>query len=174
MNTEEIVRIVLSAAAGLGMGTLLNSWLTRRWESQQEVSRAIGNIAGQLVGIVGSAKDQVAENEVILAQVRRGELSPDRARAKLREQQIEIGSMIMGIQIICEAVSIEVQPLLAALEEFRLSAMEVMREQAKTLEGEAPEGQYDNIALMMRLSEKERSLISASVTFIKVIKHAKF
>jgi hypothetical protein len=65
---------------------------------------------GQLVGLVGSAKDQIAENETILARVERGELSPDRARERLCEDHVEIGALVMAARILCEAMALRRGP----------------------------------------------------------------
>jgi hypothetical protein len=174
MNTEEVIQLVLSVAAGLGLGTLLNSWLSQRWDGRRVGSEAIGKIMGQLVGVVGFAKDQIAENERVLALVKRGELSPDRAREQLCEDHMDIGAMVMGARIICEVACIDVQPLVIALEEFRLGAIEIMRRQKDLLGNENPDVQGENLVTKMTLADKERDLVNAAVAFTKMIKKTRF
>lgn len=79
----------------------------------------------------------------------------------------------MGARIICKAVGIEAQPLVIALEEFRLSAIEVMQQQKMSLGGGLEE-QDQKDTLMVRLLEKEHNLINTTSKFMKSIKKAKF
>ena len=174
MNAEDVAQLVLGLMGGLGLGTFLNNWLTRRWEEKKVGSEAIGNIVGQLIGVVGSAKDQVTENERILTRVEVGELEPDHAQSLIRDDQVDVGMMVMSARIMCEAAAVDVKPLLDALEEYNSCATEVMRQQKNRLGSERADQTRNKSTLEARWASSETALINASVKVMKSIKKAKF
>lgn len=174
MTIDGIITHILSAVAGLGLGTFINSWMTHRWEARNEGSKAIGEIVGRLIGIVGAAKDQISENERILAQVKRGDIKEGVANELLNDGQVDIGQMIMSARILCEAVYVDVQPLVRALEEYRLSAIETMRRQKEFLGSESPEVAGESFVMKVDLAKKERDLVNETVALIQSLKRAKF
>jgi hypothetical protein len=174
MTTEEVIRIVLSAAAGLGLGTFLNNWFSRRWDNKREVARAIGEIVGQLIGTVGSARDQIQENERILAQLARGDISTELAREALSESDMDIGNLVMGARIVCGAVNIDVQPLVTALEEYRTSALNTMQQQRDRLQNVKVKPEIENSTNKLDYQNNEDNLVNVSIGIVKSLRKARF
>lgn len=174
MTVEEIIRLILTGAAGLGLGTMLNSWLTQRWQSRREAAKELANIISELIAIVGSAKDQVAENDLIRARAKRGEITPEAASESLKDGQVNVGVMIMRAHIACQATGVDGRALLIAIDEYRLSAIETMRRQREFLEETRIEVPGETFVMKGQLSRKEQDLVDEAAKFAKAMNRASF
>lgn len=174
MSIEEILRLILSAMAGLGIGSFINSIFIRRWERQKEGSKAIGEVIGRLIGIVGSAKDDIAVNERVISEYKAGKINSETASVRISYEPISIGTMEISARIMCKSAKVDAQPFLLELQEYRLTAIEYMRWQKELVEGERDEIEGENFVLKMNLAEKENKLVGASASLFEALKKAKF
>ena len=127
-----------------------------------------------MIGIVGSAKDDIAINERVISDYRAGKIDFDTAKARMSLEPISIGTMEISARIMCKSAKVDAQPFLLELQEYRLTAIEYMQWQKDLLEGERDEEKGENFVLKMNLAEKEHKLVDASASLLDSLKGAKF
>lgn len=173
MTYDNIINLLLSASAGLGLGTFLNNWQLRRWESRKEGMNALAGMAGKIVGFVSVSKDTIEENDNTLEQLKRGEITADVAREKVRVDFSPIGSMVIGIKVGSKISGVSSQSLVNSIRVYQTETNKTMRQQYDSImridDDTIPASHYS-----ADLEDRERSLVNEAAAFLRKMNRAKF